>query len=261
MPVEKGRLRMSLLKLNNVSKNFGGVQAVTDFSIDVKKGDIAGIIGPNGAGKTTIFNLISGVYKNDGGTIKLNDEDITGLEQYQRTQKGISRTFQNIRLFKGLTVEENVLTAFDPSSKYSLFQSFFPFPSKLKEEKRGREKCREFLDLVGIYHLKDEKPENMSYGYQRKLEIARALACNPSVLLLDEPAAGLNPTEVTELITLIAQLHSKLNLTILLIEHRLEVVMTLSEYIYVQNFGKTLAVGTPKEIQCNPEVIKAYLGG
>lgn len=252
---------MSLLKINNISKNFGGVQAVTDFSMDVKKGDIASIIGPNGAGKTTIFNLITGVYKIDKGSIVLNDKDISGLEQHERTLKGIGRTFQNIRLFKGLTVEENVLTAFDPLSKYNVFESFFPIPSKLREEKRGREMCREFLEMVGIYHLKDEKPENLPYGYQRKLEIARALACNPSIMLLDEPGAGLNQTEVTELIELIGQLHDKLNMTILLIEHRLEVVMTLSQYIYVQNFGKTLAVGTPKEIQCHPEVIKAYLGG
>jgi branched-chain amino acid transport system ATP-binding protein len=252
---------MSLLKINSISKNFGGVQAVTDFSMDVKKGDIASIIGPNGAGKTTIFNLITGVYKIDKGSIVLNDKDISGLEQHERTLKGIGRTFQNIRLFKGLTVEENVLTAFDPLSKYNVFESFFPIPSKLREEKRGREMCREFLEMVGIYHLKDEKPENLPYGYQRKLEIARALACNPSIMLLDEPGAGLNQTEVTELIELIGQLHDKLNMTILLIEHRLEVVMTLSQYIYVQNFGKTLAVGTPKEIQCHPEVIKAYLGG
>lgn len=252
---------MGLLKIDNLSKNFGGVQAVINFSIDVNRGDMVGIIGPNGAGKTTIFNLITGVYKSDSGIILLNGEDITNLEPHQRTLKGISRTFQNIRIFKGLTVEQNILTAFDPLSKYNILESFFPLPTKKSEERRGLELCREFMDLVGIYKYKDEKPENLSYGYQRKLEIARALACHPSVLLLDEPAAGLNPKEVTELIDLIRYLHDKLNLTILLIEHRLEVIMTLSHYIYVQNFGKTIAVGSPSEIQSNPEVIKAYLGG
>lgn len=251
---------MNILETKNLVKRFGGINAVVDFSMTLKKGDIIGVIGPNGAGKTTIFNVISGVYKPDGGSIILEGTDITDQDQYQIARNGISRTFQNIRLFKGLSVLENVMTALDPASKYGVLGSILSGSAKRREEKRVREQAGNYLEIVGLSSFLDEKPENLAYGYQRKVEIARALATKPKVLLLDEPAAGLNPKEVVDLIELIRHLNSEMGLSILLIEHRLEVIMELSRWIYVQNFGKTLASGTPKEIQKNPEVIKAYLG-
>lgn len=249
-----------LLDVKGISKNFGGVKAIQDFSLTAEKGDIIGIIGPNGAGKTTIFNAISGVYKSDTGKILLKGKDITKMEQYQITREGISRTFQNIRLFKGLTVLENVMCAFDPSSKYSILGGLIPTPKRIAEEKRGREICEHYLEVVGLKSYKNERPENLPYGHQRRIEIARALTCEPKVLLLDEPAAGLNPTEVIELTELISRLCSEIGFAILLIEHRLELVMGISHRIHVLNFGKTIAVGTPDEVKENPEVIKAYLG-
>lgn len=249
-----------LLDIQNISKSFGGVKALQDFSLTAETGEIIGIIGPNGAGKTTIFNVVSGVYPADSGKILLEGNDITKQEQYKITRAGVGRTFQNIRLFKGLTVLDNTMCAFDPLSNYSVLGAVLPTPKRFAEEKRGKEICEHFLELVGLADYRDERPENMAYGLQRRLEIARALTCHPKVLLLDEPAAGLNPTEVTELTELIGQLGKKFNLAILLIEHRLELVMTVSQKMYVQNFGKTIAVGTPVEIRENPEVIEAYLG-
>lgn len=249
-----------LLDIKGISKSFGGVKAIQDFFLTAEKGDIIGIIGPNGAGKTTIFNVISGVYPADKGTVLLEGKDITRMEQHLITREGISRTFQNIRLFKGLTVLENVMCAFDPSSKYSVLGGLLPTPKRVAEEKRGREICQHYLEIVGLSHYKDERPENMAYGLQRKLEIARALTCEPKVLLLDEPAAGLNPTEVKELTELISRLSVEVGFAILLIEHRQELVMGISHKIHVLNFGKTIAIGTPDEVRENPEVIEAYLG-
>ncbi len=249
-----------LLEINHIYKNFQGVEAVSDFSLSSEAGEIHGIIGPNGAGKTTIFNVISGVYPPVKGSIILDGKDISKLPQYKRTKAGIGRTFQNIRLFKGLTCMENVLCAFDPESKYNFFEGILPLPRRYKEEKRGREECLKSLKAVGMEEYKDENPENLAYGLQRRLEIARALACKPKVLLLDEPAAGLNPTEVSQLTELIKRLSVEYGFAVLLIEHRLELVMSISKDIHVVNFGQTIAVGTPKEIQQNPEVIKAYLG-
>jgi len=249
-----------LLDIKGLSKSFGGVKAIQDFSLTAKEGDIIGIIGPNGAGKTTIFNVITGVYMADAGKVLLNGKDITRMEQYQITREGISRTFQNIRLFKGLTVLENVMCGFDPTSGYSILGGLFPTPRRIAEEKRGREICEHYLEVVGLSHYRDERPENLAYGLQRKLEIARALTCRPKVLLLDEPAAGLNPTEVKELTELICRLSKDIGFAILLIEHRLELVMGISHKIYVQNFGKTIAVGTSDEVRGNPQVIEAYLG-
>lgn len=249
-----------LLEVKEINKNFGGVKAIQDFSITAERGDIIGIIGPNGAGKTTVFNVISGVYTPDSGSVFLDGKEITRLEQYLITRYGISRTFQNIRLFKGLSVLENVMCAFDPCSNYTIIGGLLPTAKRRAEEKRGKEICEHYLNVVGLTAYKNERPENLPYGLQRRLEIARALTCQPKVLLLDEPAAGLNPTEVKELTELINRLSEEIGFAILLIEHRLELVMGLSQRIHVLNFGKTIAVGTPDEIKENPEVIKAYLG-
>lgn len=251
---------MALLEVKNIYKSFDGVKAIQDFSLEANAGEIHGVIGPNGAGKTTIFNVISGVYTADQGTVILDGADITKMEQHLITRQGMGRTFQNIRLFKGLTVLENVLCAFDPQSNYSVLGGLLPTPKRRAEEKRGREICEHFLEVVGMADYKDERPENLAYGMQRRVEIARALTCKPKVLLLDEPAAGLNPTEVSELTQLIQRLSTEIGFAILLIEHRLELVMSISHTIHVQNFGKTIAVGTPEQVQRHPDVIEAYLG-
>jgi branched-chain amino acid transport system ATP-binding protein len=251
---------MNRLEVKNISKNFGGVRAVDDFSMTLKDKDIVSIIGPNGAGKTTIFNLISGVYKIDGGEVYLDGGNISQKKQHEIATAGIARTFQNIRLFKGLSVLENVMTAKDPSLKYNIFDSLFYTPRRRKLDALSKEECMHYLEVVGLKDLRNERPESLPYGTQRKLEIARALATNPKVLLLDEPAAGLNPSEVAEFIELIRKLRNDYDFSILLIEHRMQVVMELSRWIYVQNFGKTLAEGTPKDIQNNAEVTKAYIG-
>lgn len=251
---------MALLEIKHIYKNFGGLRAIDDFSLEADPGEIHGIIGPNGAGKTTIFNTITGVYHPDQGEVWLDGNNITKLPQYKITHMGIGRTFQNIRIFKGLTVEENVMCAFDPQSKYSILGGILPTPNRIREEKRGRELTRKYLQVVGMLDYKDEKPENLSYGNQRKVEIARALICKPKVLLLDEPAAGLTPTEVSELTELIKKVSADFGFAILLIEHRLDLVMSISDIIHVQNFGKTIAVGTAQEVQNDPAVIEAYLG-
>lgn len=251
---------MSHLEAKNLSKAFGGVQAIEDFSFQVGDRQIVGIIGPNGAGKTTAFNLLTGVYELDKGKVLLDDEEISGLPQYRITQKGIARTFQNIRLFKGLNVIENVMTAADPYSSYNLADVFLYSSRRKRREAEVRDMSREYLALVGLSGYEQEKPENLPYGLQRKLEIARALASHPKVLLLDEPAAGLNPSEVQDFIKLVRVLHEKFSLSVLVIEHRMEVIMTLCSNIYVLNFGKLLASGTPAEIQGNREVTEAYIG-
>ena len=251
---------MALLEIKHIYKNFGGLRAIDDFSLIANPGEIHGIIGPNGAGKTTIFNTITGVYHPDQGEVWLDGNNITKLPQYKITHMGIGRTFQNIRIFKGLTVEENVMCAFDPQSKYSILGGILLTPNRIREEKRGRELTRKYLEVVGMLDYKDEKPENLSYGNQRKVEIARALICTPKVLLLDEPAAGLTPTEVSELTELIKKVSAEFGFAILLIEHRLDLVMSISDVIHVQNFGKTIAVGTAQEVQNDPAVIEAYLG-
>ncbi|MEG2939224.1 MAG: ABC transporter ATP-binding protein [Oscillospiraceae bacterium] len=251
---------MSLFEMHNVCKSFGGVKAVIDFSMKAEKNQIIGIIGPNGAGKTTIFNLISGIYTADSGNIILDGVDITKKQQHEIALQGVSRTFQNIRLFKGLTCLENVMTTYDPKSKYNLLDMVIRSPRMKREDKEGRELCMNQLRWVGLEEYAEERPENLAYGLQRRLEIARALALKPKLLLLDEPAAGLNPKEVSDLTDLIYRIKEEHNTLILLIEHRLEVVMKISEIIHVQSFGETISVGTPDECKRDPKVISAYLG-
>jgi branched-chain amino acid transport system ATP-binding protein len=251
---------MSRLEVKNISKSFGGVKAVQDFSFSVDAHSISSIIGPNGAGKTTAFNLLTGIYPLDTGEIILDGKPLQGKPQHEITKAGIARTFQNIRLFKGLTVIENVMTAGDPLSSYNFIDILIPKGRKRRHEDALREESRKFLSIVGLESYENEKPENLPYGLQRKLEVARALATKPKLLLLDEPAAGLNPSEVRDFIDLIRRLHGEFGFSILIIEHRMEVVMELSSRIFVLNFGKMLASGTPAEIRENKEVRAAYIG-
>jgi branched-chain amino acid transport system ATP-binding protein len=249
-----------LLNVNNLYKSFGGVKATNNISIKADDHQIISIIGPNGAGKTTFFNLLSGVYKPDHGEIIFNGENITGMDLNAITHKGIARTFQNIRLFKGLTVLENVLTSCDPTAKYGIFDALLNTPRRRRIDKENGDACIHYLELVGLQDYQHERPENLPYGLQRKLELARALATRPKLLLLDEPAAGLNPSEVRGFVDLIIKLHQENDFAILIIEHRMAVVNELSQWVYVFNFGEMLAEGTPTEIQNNPDVIKAYIG-
>lgn len=254
------------MKIKNLSKNFGGIVAVEDLTFDIKQGEIMGIIGPNGAGKTTVFNLITGVYQPTSGTVLFGEEDITGQAPDAIVRKGIARTFQNIRLFKHLSALDNVITALDLNyPMYNLAEAIVlnvPFvPGKVKRgEKALQEKAMEFLEMVGIGDKAHVRANALPYGLQRKLEIARALALEPTLLLLDEPAAGMNPEESLELARLIKQIQVKLNLTVFLIEHHMDLIMELCDQIFVVNFGRELAKGSPEEIQSNPAVLKAYLG-
>jgi len=207
-----------------------------------------------------LFLMLFPEYIADKGSVILDGQNITKLPQHEITKLGIGRTFQNIRLFKGLSTIENVMCAFDPQSKYGFIDSILPTPKRMSEEKRGLELCKHYLEIVGLKDKLHSEPQNLAYGHQRRLEIARALMCNPKVLLLDEPAAGLNPTEISELSNLIVDLGKKFGFAIILIEHRLELVMGISHRIFVQNFGKTISVGTPEQVRDDPEVIKAYLG-
>ena len=248
------------LAVTGLSKAFGGVQAVNDFSFAAEPGEIVGIIGPNGAGKTTVFNLVTGVYTPDRGEVLLDGVNLAGLRQDQIARQGVGRTFQNIRLFKGLSVLENVMTASDPYAPYNFFSAIFASPGKRASDRKAAATAREYLDLVGLAGLEDARPESLPYGLQRKLEIARALAIRPKVILLDEPAAGLNPSEVREFIDLVLNLHERFAFTVIFIEHRMEVVMNLSHKLYVLNFGKLLASGEPADVRRNREVIEAYIG-
>ena len=251
---------MAMLDVKNLSISFGGLKAVDDFSITIEKGQLYGLIGPNGAGKTTIFNLLTGVYKPDGGRILLDGKDITGHKAIQINQAGIARTFQNIRLFKELSVLDNVKVGLHNHHKYSTLSGILRLPSYYKVEKELDERAMELLKVFDLDKEFDYKASNLPYGKQRKLEIARALATEPKLLLLDEPAAGMNPNETAELMKTIRFVRDHFDMTVLLIEHDMKLVSGICERLTVLNFGHMLAEGPTSEVLSNPEVIKAYLG-
>ena len=251
---------MAMLDVKNLSISFGGLKAVDDFSITIEKGQLYGLIGPNGAGKTTIFNLLTGVYKPDGGRILLDGKDITGHKAIQINQAGIARTFQNIRLFKELSVLDNVKVGLHNHHKYSTLSGILRLPSYYKVEKEMDERAMELLKVFDLDKEFDYKASNLPYGKQRKLENARALATEPKLLLLDEPAAGMNPNETAELMKTIRFVRDHFDMTVLLIEHDMKLVSGICERLTVLNFGHMLAEGPTSEVLSNPEVIKAYLG-
>lgn len=253
-----------ILEVKNLTKNFGGLCAVSNVSMTINQGELIGLIGPNGAGKTTLFNLLTGVYEPSSGLIELNEDgqkiQLGGLKPYKITSYGISRTFQNIRLFKAMTVLENVKVAMHKNVRYGTIAAILRLPSYYSEEKWVEEKACELLKEVGLYSKRNEMATNLPYGEQRRLEIARALAIQPKILFLDEPAAGMNPQETADLTKLIHHIREKYKLTVILIEHDMSLVMNICERIYVLDYGKMIANGSPEEIKNNKFVIKAYLG-
>lgn len=250
----------TVLKANNISILFGGLKAVEDFSIEIKEGELVGLIGPNGAGKTTVFNMLTGVYFPTSGTVELRGQDVTKMQPHNRVKIGISRTFQNIRLFKKMTVLENVKVSSNVHMNYGIFKGIFKTKKYWVQEEEATKEAMEILEVLGLAEYVNELAQNLPYGKQRKLEIARALASHPAILCLDEPAAGMNPTETEELMETIQIVRKKFNTAILLIEHDMKLVMGICEWIKVLSFGKVIATGTPDEIKNNQEVITAYLG-
>ncbi len=248
------------LEIRKLVKFFGGLRAVNDFDLVVKQGELAGLIGPNGAGKTTVFNMISGLYVPSGGRILLGGEDIEGLEPHEITQLGVGRTFQNIRLFQNLSVLDNVRIAYHAHAGYNLLDATVRARRFTIQERELTERAQDFLAIFKLERVQDELARNLPYGEQRRVEIARALASNPRLLLLDEPAAGMNPAEIVTLMDLVHFVRERFNLTILLIEHQMRFVMGICERISVMDFGEVIARGTPTEIQDNPRVVEAYLG-
>lgn len=256
---------MSLLEVNQLTKNFGGLAAVSNVSMHLEKNELVGLIGPNGAGKTTFFNLLTGVYVPSEGEVKMHtrqgEKILNGQKPDKISSYGLARTFQNIRLFKDQPVIENVMVAMNREQGNSLFSTFFRTKQYYQTEENLRAEAMALLKIFNLDQLADEKAKNLAYGQQRRLEIVRALATKPKILFLDEPAAGMNPNETAELTELIAQIREQFDLTIVLIEHDMSLVMKICQRIYVLEYGRLIAHGTPEEIKQNPDVIRAYLGG
>ncbi|MBO0476327.1 ABC transporter ATP-binding protein [Vagococcus sp. DIV0080] len=256
---------MSLLKVNNLTKNFGGLAAVSNVSLHLEKNELVGLIGPNGAGKTTLFNLLTGVYEPSEGDVLFEkegkEERLNGIKPYKIANLGLGRTFQNIRLFKELSVLDNVLIAMTGKEKVGVLTGILRLPKYYQMEKKMENQARDLLAIFDLLDKEGEKAKNLSYGEQRRLEIVRALATDPSILFLDEPAAGMNPQETAELTELIKKIQREFDLTILLIEHDMSLVMDVCERIYVLEYGQLIAEGEPEEIKTNKRVIEAYLGG
>ncbi len=252
---------MALLEVTDLGISFGGLRAVDELNMCIEKGALVGLIGPNGAGKTTAFNMLTGVYRPTDGGIRLDGENIVGKKPHEICKMGIARTFQNIRLFDKLSVLDNVKVGFHNDITYTLPESLFHIGSYHKKEKMMDEKAMEILKVFDLDGQWDYKAANLPYGKQRKLEISRALATEPKLLLLDEPAAGMNPNETAELMETIELVRKEFDVTVLLIEHDMKLVSGICEYLYVLNFGRLLAEGTPSEVLSNPEVVTAYLGG
>jgi branched-chain amino acid transport system ATP-binding protein len=251
---------MSLLRIEKMTHYFGGLRAVHNYALDIESGQIRGLIGPNGAGKTTIFNLITGIYQPTEGEIIFNGNNIVGLYPHQIAALGLGRTFQNLLLWRHMSVLDHVKMARYSKIRYGLVGAFFGTPKRNREESENEEKAYRLLEMFGISHLADQIVTNLPYGAQRRVEMARALAIEPKILFLDEPTAGMNPEELVQMIDIIRRVHNELGLAIFLIEHRLKVVMELCEIIQALVFGEVIAEDTPEGIQNNPQVIDAYLG-
>ncbi|HEY5671319.1 MAG TPA: ABC transporter ATP-binding protein [Anaerolineales bacterium] len=251
---------MSLLQVDNLTVYFGGLRAVHNFHVEIERGQVRGLIGPNGAGKTTIFNLITGIFRPSQGQVVFDGRDIVGLRPHQLAALGIGRTFQNLRLWRHMTALEHVKLARYSKIHYGLMGAFFGTPQRQREESEIDEMAYNLLDMLGIGRLADQVVTSLPYGVQRRVEIARALAMEPKLLLLDEPTAGMNPEELVEMVNFIRRIRNQFDIAIFLIEHRMKVVMDLCETIQTLDFGEVIAEGTPEEIHSNPRVIDAYLG-
>jgi branched-chain amino acid transport system ATP-binding protein len=251
---------MALLEVKDLTMQFGGLTAVDNFELSINEHELVGLIGPNGAGKTTVFNMLTGVYVPTAGSIMVNGTNVVGLKPYEIVKVGASRTFQNIRLFKELSTIDNIKIAYHNELKYSIFESVFRAGRYWSEEKKAQDECYKLLEIFDMGEYAETQAMNLPYGKQRKLEIARALATNPKILMLDEPAAGMNPQETEELMETIHFIRDKFDIAVLLIEHDMNLVMGICERIIVLDYGKIIAKGSPDEIKSNPDVIRAYLG-